>query len=79
MLRALDGFSPDFMSDGHRQRRRRKNFVADNLAVVEKIVASTIENCKNFVAEPLIIGLRYGKILVKARMRRSVYAVSKGL
>ena len=58
---------------------KSKNFVTKGLTLSEKIVASNIENCKNFVTEPLIIGPRYGKILVKARIRRSVYAVSKGL
>ena len=58
---------------------KSKNSVADNIIIDEKIVASTVKKRKNFVAEPLIIRPRYGKILVRARIRRSVYAVSKGL
>ncbi len=56
-----------------------ENFVAEIPIEAEKIVASFTLKSKNFVIRPLIIGPRYGKILVKTRIRRSVYAVSKGL
>ena len=59
--------------------REDENFVANSIITTKIIVANAIKKRKNFVAIPLIIGPRYGKILVRARIRRSVYAVSKGL